>query len=38
MPLVTMQLLAETGQENAIISMCMDAGEGLAILIERVVH
>ena len=36
--LVAMQHLAETGQKNAIISMCMGAGQGLAMLIERVVH
>ena len=38
MTLVAMQHLAETGQKNAIISMCMGAGQGLAMLIERVVH
>ena len=38
MTLVAMQHLAETGQRNAIISMCMGAGQGLAMLIERVVH
>ena len=38
MTLVAMQHLAETGQKNAIISMCMGAGQGLTMLIERVVH
>ena len=38
MTLVAMQHLAETGQKNAIISMCMGAGQGLAMLIERVEH
>ncbi len=38
MTLVAMQHLAETGQRNAIVSMCMGAGQGLAMLIERVVH
>ena len=38
MTLVAMQHLAETGQRNAIISMCMGAGQGLAMLIDRVVH
>ena len=38
MTLVAMQHLAETGQKTAIISMCMGAGQGLAMLIERVVH
>ena len=38
MTLVAMQHLAETGQKNAIISMCMGAGQGLAMLIDRVVH
>ena len=38
MTLVAMQHLAETGQRNAIVSMCMGAGQGLAMLIERVEH
>jgi acetyl-CoA acetyltransferase family protein len=38
MTLVAMQHLTETGQKNAVISMCMGAGQGLAMLIERVVH
>ena len=38
MTLVAMQHLAETGQKNAIISMRMGAGQGLTMLIERVVH
>ena len=38
MTLVAMQHLAETGQRNAIISMCKGAGQGLAMLIDRVVH
>ncbi len=38
MTLVAMQHLAESGQKNAIISMCMGAGQGLAMLIENVKH
>jgi len=38
MTLVAMQHLQETGQKTAIISMCMGAGQGLAMLIERVEH
>lgn len=36
MTLVAMQHLKETGQRRAIISMCMGAGQGLAMLIENV--
>jgi acetyl-CoA acetyltransferase family protein len=35
MTLVAMQHLKETGQRYAIISMCMGAGQGLAMLIEN---
>ena len=38
MTLVAMQHLAETGERYGIISMCMGAGQGLAMLIERIVH
>ncbi len=38
MTLVAMQHLAETGRKTAVVSMCMGAGQGLAMLIERVVH
>jgi len=33
-----MQHLVESGQDKAVISMCMGAGQGLAMLIERVRH
>jgi acetyl-CoA acetyltransferase family protein len=36
MTLVAMQHLRETGQRYAVISMCMGAGQGLAMLIENV--
>ena len=36
MTLVAMQHLVENEQDKAIISMCMGAGQGLAMLIERV--
>jgi len=36
MTLVAMQHLKETGQRYAVISMCMGAGQGLAMLIENV--
>lgn len=35
MTLVAMQHLAETGQKRAIISMCLGAGHGMAMLIEN---
>ncbi len=38
MTLVAMQHLAESDQDKAVISMCMGAGQGLAMLIERVRH
>jgi len=38
MTLVAMQHLVENEQDKAIISMCMGAGQGLAMLIERVRH
>ncbi|MDP6591202.1 MAG: hypothetical protein QF449_12175 [Alphaproteobacteria bacterium] len=38
MTLVAMQHLAESGEDKAVISMCMGAGQGLAMLIERVRH
>jgi acetyl-CoA acetyltransferase family protein len=36
MTLVAMQHLADTGQKRAIISMCLGAGHGMAMLIENV--
>ena len=38
MTLVAMQHLVENDQDKAVISMCMGAGQGLAMLIERVRH
>ncbi len=38
MTLVAMQHLVENEQDKGIISMCMGAGQGLAMLIERVRH
>jgi acetyl-CoA acetyltransferase family protein len=38
MTLVAMQHLKETGQRYAVISMCMGAGQGLAMLIENLAH
>lgn len=38
MTLVAMQHLKETSQKRAVISMCMGAGQGLAMLIERIEH
>lgn len=38
MTLVAMQHLVESDQDKAVISMCMGAGQGLAMLIERVRH
>lgn len=36
MAIVAMQHLAETGQRRAIVSMCMGAGQGMAVLIENI--
>lgn len=35
MMLVAMQHLAETGARHAVVSMCMGAGQGMALLIEN---
>lgn len=37
MTIVAMQHLAETGQRYAIVSMCLGAGQGMAVLIENIV-
>lgn len=36
MALVAMQHMEDTGSKNAILSMCLGAGQGMAVLIERV--
>lgn len=36
MTIVAMQHLAESGQRNAVISMCLGAGHGMAMLIESI--
>jgi acetyl-CoA C-acetyltransferase len=36
MTLVAMQHLEDTGSKYAVISMCMGAGQGMAVLIERI--
>ena len=36
MTLVAMQHLEETGGRRAVVSMCMGAGQGMAVLYERV--
>jgi acetyl-CoA C-acetyltransferase len=35
MTLTAMQHLADTNQRYAVISMCMGAGQGMAVLIEN---
>lgn len=36
MTLVALQHMEDTGAKNAVISMCMGAGQGMAVLIERI--
>ena len=36
MTIVAMQHLAETGQRSAIVSMCLGAGHGMALMIENI--
>jgi acetyl-CoA acetyltransferase family protein len=36
MTLVALQHLAETGQRTAVVSMCLGAGQGMAMLLERI--
>ncbi len=36
MTLVALQHLEETGQRRAVVSMCMGAGQGMAVLYERI--
>ena len=38
MTLVAMQHLEDTGSKYAVISMCMGAGQGMAVLIERILR
>jgi acetyl-CoA acetyltransferase len=36
MTIVAMQHLAESGQRHAVVSMCLGAGHGMAMLIENI--